>query len=180
MLGRSDELAVALGDLRVYRTGVEFTVSARCRGQLARRGGVLGALSGHRHPWHGGDADLFLLGFEFSDGRWVSNIARERDPFAASGDHGAGPWLTHTGGGGSTRSADQDFYLCPLPPGDRLSVITAWPSLGITEARQQLDAAAIRAAAEQAIELWPIEPDDEQLEPPPPPLLPPGSWFDRT
>jgi hypothetical protein len=180
LLGRSDELAVAISDLRVFRNGVEFTVSARCRGRLARRGVLHMGLSRHPHPRQAELAEPFLLGFELADGRTVTNLAPWPPDLDESGDDDDGPWLTNSGGGGSDRSADHAYFLAPLPPGDTLVVIAAWPGLGIEESRHVLDARAIRAAADQVIELWPAEPDDDDdLEPPPPPHVPPGSWFDR-
>jgi hypothetical protein len=178
LLGRTDELAVALSDLRVYRNGAEFTVSARCRGELARRGVLHMALSGRRHPRRAVGVDPFLLGFEFSDGRSVSSL-REW-PWRMPDDDDQGPWLTSSGGGGSDVSVDHQFFLAPLPPGDSLSVISAWPALGIAETRHVLDARAIREAAERVVELWPAEPGDVEPEPLPPPELPPGSCFGRT
>jgi hypothetical protein len=70
LLGRTDELAVAVSDLKVYRNGLAFTVSARSRGGVA----LAGAFLGHRPPWQREPADPFLLGFEFADGRSVSNL----------------------------------------------------------------------------------------------------------
>lgn len=49
LLGHTDELAVAISELRVYRNGVEFTVSARARGRLARRRVLHLGMHGHRH-----------------------------------------------------------------------------------------------------------------------------------
>jgi hypothetical protein len=181
LLGRTDELGVAISDLRVYRNGAEFTVWARCRGGLARQGFLHMALSGQRHPQQTEVVNPFLLGFEFSDGRSVSNLRRWPVPMQEVEDDDQGPWLTSSGSSSGYRSADQDFFLAPLPPGDSLVLISAWPGLGIEETRHVLDARAIRAAAERVVELWPAEPEDvDAPEPPPPPEVPPGSWFDRS
>lgn len=126
----------------------------------------------------------FLLGFEYSDGRTVSSLSQWPAQVGDIEDDDRGPWLTSGGGGGSSRSADHELFLAPLPPGDTLALICAWPGLGIEETRHVLHADAIREAAGQVVEIWPAEPADaDEPEPapppPPPPQLPPGSWFDR-
>jgi hypothetical protein len=177
LLGRTDDLAIAVSELRVYRNGLAFTLTGRCRGQLARRGILFDGLSGHSHPRRE-SIDPFLLGFEYSDGRSVANIGAWPPELPDAGDDG--PWLTNGGGGGGSRAAAHEFFLSPLPSGDTLTLIAAWPALGLAESRHVLDAAEIRAAAELVMTLWPPESDDDGgVEPPPPPAVPPGSWFDR-
>ncbi|SOD75134.1 hypothetical protein SAMN05892883_4339 [Jatrophihabitans sp. GAS493] len=178
LLARTDDLAVAISALRVYANGLEFTVSARSRGDVAGQGLLLSGFGGHRPRGQHGSVDRFLLGFEFSDGRSVTNVESWPPALPDVDDHD-GPWLTNGGGGGSDRVADHDFFLAPLPPGERLTLVGAWPSLGIAEFRQAFDAVAIRAAAAQVIELWPPQLDADDPEPPPSPVVPPGSWFER-
>jgi hypothetical protein len=45
-----------------------------------------------------------------------------------------------------------------------VTLVVSWPEQGIPEARGELDGTAIRAAARQAVVLWPDEPDLESGE----------------
>ncbi|MGW5355929.1 ankyrin repeat domain-containing protein [Streptomyces sp. NPDC004031] len=62
---------------------------------------------------------------------------------------------------------DVDLYLPELPPPGVTELVVEWPDEGIPETRTPLDTAAIRAAAERAVEVWPglPEPPDDPARP---------------
>ncbi len=60
-----------------------------------------------------------------------------------------------------------------------MTVVVRCPELGTEETSTVLDAAAVRAAAADVVELWPWTPPSDPAAEPPPPDLPPGSWFAR-
>ena len=66
--------------------------------------------------------------------------------------------LQQAGGGGNDLSYDQDYWVHPLPPPGPVTLVVSWLERGITEARAELDGAAIGEAARRAVTLWPDEP----------------------
>ena len=66
--------------------------------------------------------------------------------------------LQQEGGGGNALSHPQDFWVHPLPPPGPVTLVVSWPEHGLTEARAELDGAAIGEAAQRAVTLWPDEP----------------------
>lgn len=174
LLARTDDVAVALGGVRAYTTGVAFTLSVRLRTErvLPRRRDLHDLMGG----WGGPGEGQLLLGVEFSDGRAASTAGSRRLPAPGSGlDQ---PLLVESGGGGGERSHDQEYWLAPVPPPGPLSVVLACAGLGIDETVVQLDGDALVQAAAQAQVLWPWQPVEEQL-PHAEPELPSDSWFGR-
>ena len=51
-----------------------------------------------------------------------------------------------------------EYRVRPLPPPGPLAFICAWPGRGIAASRTEVDGAAIRAAADTAVPLWPDDP----------------------
>lgn len=153
VLLRTDEVAVTLGLLRAYSTGFEFTVDTRSRraGQHHRLGMVH-----RRYAMQDGESeDGLRLGLEFSDGRRAEVEASRAHPDQAASD----AIIVHpAGGGGSDRSWHQRYWVYPLPPPGRLLFLATWPAFGVTEARAEIEADAILAAAARTIVLWPEAP----------------------
>jgi len=171
LLARTDDLAVAITGARAFTTGLDFTLAVRSR--AARRDGLIDDLGGHRPP--GTDRSRhFLLGFEFADGRTVTNVDTWPPPVDSDV-----PTLVPGSGGASTRFADHDFFLSPIPPPGDLIVVCAWPAADVPETRTVLDAGAIVDAARRVIVLWPEPVDEPPLPPVEPPPVPPGGWFER-
>lgn len=168
LLARTDDVAVALVGLQVYTTGVSFTLVVRARpsSEVARTRGL------NELIWqHGPRAGSFLLGIELADGRRASGMRMgERDTDI----------LFHSGSGsGGQASVGQSWWLSPLPPEGLLTFVVRCADLGIGETVTELDASAIRRAADDVVTLWPWEPPPEErlAEPPGAPDLPPDSWF---
>lgn len=167
VVARTDDVAVALFGLQVSTTGVAFTLVVRVRpsSPLAAAHALDGLIWQHR-PGGG----QFLLGVELSDGRRASSRPLPRRD---------GGLVFHPGSGSSGEaSVEQSWWLSPLPPDGSLRFVVRCPELGIEEAATELDASAIRRAADQVVTLWPWErpPEDRYVEPPTP-EVPPESWF---
>ena len=50
------------------------------------------------------------------------------------------------------------YWVHPLPPEGPATIVVSWLALDITEVRHEFAGAKIRAAAEQAVNLWPEDP----------------------
>jgi len=149
VLARTDDIVVALGDLRAYPNGFQFAVTAFAREPLRDRqafgsGGFL------RHFGPGPVPDDFLrFGLRFPDGTVLTNL----DPGSPGPDE-TGPRLLPEGGSGGTRRYEQSYWVWPLPPPGRIDVVCEWPAHGIPETTVELDAGVVLAAAQRAITLF--------------------------
>jgi hypothetical protein len=177
LLARTDEIAVAIGGLHAYSSGLQFDLVVRQRHASSPEAGVRPRLhelvTGFRR---GAGADALLLGFAYPDTRTVTNIGpAPHDPSRLSAD---APVLRPGGGGGDDQAYDGSFWLSPVPTGGDLTVVCAWPARGIGETRSVIARQLIEDALARIVELWPAQ--DEPATPPPappPPVLPPDSWF---
>jgi hypothetical protein len=176
LLARTDDAAVTLTGVQVFSTGTGFTLAVRCRPEALPDGEA----ELHELLWQGrrGRGTALLVGVEFADGRRASNLP-DRDPFAAGGDP-EDLVFTQGSGSGDRLTVEQEWWLSPLPPAGPLRVVVRCDLLGLPETVTELDGAAIRAAAEDVVVLWPWVPP-HVLEPsePPAPDVPADSWFAR-
>jgi hypothetical protein len=156
LLIRTGKVAVAIGSVRAYPNGFEFTVHVRLRHPDR---------AGYRSPdpfegqlaGQAGD-EVLRLGLLYADGRRTATTSRRRP----SGDTGDGePILQRGGGGGSDRGWHHDFWVHPLPPPGPVAVFASWLAQDVPETRAELDGDEIRAAAGRAVTLWPDDPDPE-------------------
>lgn len=115
------------------------------------------------HRWHHqrGELtdDVLRFGVQFSDGAKATVFDGRR--WLGEGKP-TGPVLMQRGGSGGGRTWDFGFWVWPLPPDGPLAFVVEWPSEGIELTRAEIDAAVVRAAAEQAETLWP---DDDGPSP---------------
>ncbi len=109
VLGETADLVVYTSDVRVFRTVLEFRLTALGRHRGTGRG-LGGGLFGH-----GEQDDRLLLGVEYADGRHGSNLGGFRTGSDPDLDPNA-PVLMPGGGSGGDRAVDMSFYLTPLPP----------------------------------------------------------------
>jgi len=174
VLGEADDFVVYVGAVRVFRTVVEFRLTALARHRSPGHG-LSGALFGH-----GEQHDQLLLGVEFADGRTGTSLSGFRAGRDLQLDDPTTPVLMPGGGGGGDRSADMAYYLSPLPPPGPLRIITAWPSRDLAETVTEVPTAPLIEAAARVRVLWDLDPDESPPAPPTPPDVPPGSWFDRS
>jgi hypothetical protein len=156
LLIRTGEVAVAIGSVRAYPTGFEFTVHV-CLRHADR--------AGHRSPdpfeWQlGGQArdEVLRLGILYADGHRTATTSKRRPSTDTADDE---PILQRRGGGGGDRAWHHDFWIYPLPPAGPVGVFASWLAHDVPETRGELDGDAIRAAAGRAVTLWPDDPDPE-------------------
>ncbi|HVV18755.1 MAG TPA: hypothetical protein VHF06_04920 [Pseudonocardiaceae bacterium] len=139
LLARSANARIALVGLRCWPDGVSMDLQLMCR---ERR-----AAGDHADHW------AFRFGAQYADRRRV-----------AVGDHPVlrrttiqssdGLVLRPTIGGGGRFHRSWGFYLWPLPPKGRLTLVVDWPAEGIPETYTELDAGEIRSAAARAVVMW--------------------------
>jgi len=160
VLVRTDRAAVAVGSVRAYPNGFQFTVHTRLRTEDETNGPFMGDPF-ERH-WRGRAApdDGLRLGILYADGRRAATTGGPAPHAREPGDL----ILQQGGGGGSSLSYETDFWVHPLPPDGPVTLVVSWLARGITEARADVDGAAIRQAARRAITLWPEEPEPESGE----------------
>ncbi|WP_158888791.1 hypothetical protein [Amycolatopsis anabasis] len=145
-LARADRVLVRLQGVRVWPAAVTLVLTVHSRDDLPRPPGI--SLFDRRRPAEPGD---FRIGVLFADGaraavtgHLTSGPARPEQPR-----------LVVIGGTGGQFHTQHDLRLRPLPPEGPLTVVTQWPARGVPETRTELDGTAIRAAAAEALELWP-------------------------
>jgi hypothetical protein len=159
VLIRAEQVAVAVGSVRAYPNGFEFTVHIRLRGEAeASWPGYSDPFERHRpRRGTGWEDDQLRLGILYADGRRAATTGVHYRP--PEDDDDGRLVLQQGGGGGSGCSQDWDFWVYPLPPGGPVILVASWAERGIAECRAELDGAAIRAAAGRAVTLWPEEPE---------------------
>jgi hypothetical protein len=154
ILARTEEAAIAVGSIRAYPNGFEFTAHIRLRREPETD--VLFADPFElQRPGRNVPAGALRLGIMYADGRRAATTGGPAWP----ADDPDRLILQPHGGGGDDLSYDQDFWVHPLPPPGPVALIASWSRQGITEARAELDGAAIAQAAQRAVILWPDEPD---------------------
>jgi hypothetical protein len=151
VLGRTDQVAVAITALAAYPTGFEIFVTARMRSDDPGTGAPDG-------PDLGAARRSFHLGLQLSDGTKVIGLVgggrrREYD------SEPTGPILRPFMGGGGPHSQFSRWWAWPLPPKGPLDFVCAWTPLGIPETRVSIDAELILDAADRTIRLWPENED---------------------
>ena len=142
MIGRTDQVAVAVTGLSAYAEGFEVFVTARIRPP--------GAAGGREsRPDRVMIQRSFRLGMLLSDGSKV---------FGERGGHDTeptGPVLRAYMLGGLLHSHVSRWWAWPLPPAGPLEFVCEWAALGMPETRAVIDAQLILDAAGQSTRLWP-------------------------
>jgi hypothetical protein len=148
LLGRTDEVAVAVTGLSAFSSGIEIFLTARIRPSAD-------------HPEEhlpGGPRDLaasrrsFRFGLQFSDGTKAAGSPGARPDRDAEP---AGPVLFPFAGGGGPHSFVSRWWTWPLPPAGPLEFVCEWPAFDVAESRAGVDARVILDAARRSIRLWP-------------------------
>lgn len=159
LLIRTEQVGVAVGSVRAYPNGFEFTLHTRLRTE-----DETGPRVGDPLEWHGRlgaqePGEVLRLGIMYADGRRASTTSGHWRP--DDEDDPERLMLQQNGGGGSARYWDGDFWVYPLPPEGPVTFVASWLKYGVEETRARLDGAAIREAARRATVLWPPEPEYE-------------------
>ena len=155
VLIRTDQVAVAIGSVRAYGNGFEFTVHVRLREAADDFGHDPFSRPGRGQS---GPDDVLRLGVQYADGRSAATTSTHAQLRDQDDDQLR---LMHRGGGGSARGFDQQFWLYPLPPEGPVTFVASWLLYGVAEVTAEIDGATIRAAAGRAIALWPEQSEDE-------------------
>ncbi len=138
LLGRSENARIALVGLWCWPDGVSMDLQLMCR-----------ELRGDTD----GDHWAFRFGAQYADRRRVAVGDRPLDRrTTVQGSDGL--VLRPTSGGGGKFHRHWGFYLWPLPPRGRLTLVVDWPAEGIAETNTELDAGEIRSAAARAMVVW--------------------------
>ncbi|HTA01513.1 MAG TPA: hypothetical protein VK802_14095 [Streptosporangiaceae bacterium] len=159
VLIRTDEVAVAVGSVRAYPNGFEFTVHVRLRREDETSWPGHSDVFQRPRPGPEGDGSQLRLGILYPDGRRAATTGGHWRP--TDHDDDGRLLLQQGGGGGGSRGSDWDFWVHPLPPPGLVALVASWRHHGIAESRAELDGAAIRAAAGRAVSLWPEEQESE-------------------
>src|ERR1700761_1393019 len=149
LLGRTDQVAVAVTGLSAFSTGIEIFLTARIRPSTDHS----------EEHLKGGPRDLaaarrsFRFGLQFSDGGKAAGSPGGRRQDLDS--EPAGPVLYPFAGGGGPHSFVSRWWTWALPPAGPLEVVCDWPAFGISESRAAIDAQLILDAAGRSLRLWP-------------------------
>ncbi|MFI9051247.1 ankyrin repeat domain-containing protein [Streptomyces sp. NPDC053427] len=143
-------------DVRIVLTGWEVWPCS-----VTMRLGVFLRRIRPQDPSHDGgpSAGGLRLGLLLADGRKVTTLDGEAEPL----DGPAGPTLRLSGGTGGAFHCHMELHLSQLPPAGETRLVVAWPDERVPETSTVIDAATLRAAAGDALEIWP------DAEPPAPP-----------
>lgn len=119
---------------------------------------------GQTHPVRFGagraGAGALRFGVLLADGRRVTTL--DGHPWPAPTEGPPRPTLQLRGGGGGGFHYQVELHLSQLPPEGPMQLVAEWPDQGVPETRTEIDATVLRAAAAEAVEIWP------ESEPPPP------------
>lgn len=179
LLGRNDDAAVGITLMESFSTGFQFTLAVRLR--EARPGLARGGLFELIEPGVHADPEIplssrLLLGIEYADGMRASTLHDVRMMWPITEVSDQELVLSPCGGSADEQSADQKYWVSPLPPEGPMAFVLAWPAFGMPESQTVIDGAAIRIAAERSLSLWPQQPAGEVPAPPPLPR-PSSGWF---
>lgn len=165
LLSQSSQAAIYLDRVRVFSTGLQLRFEVISR-PLPAPGP---AHSRPIPPWmdstrQGG----ILVGVKLGDGRMAINIDDDRRRKVSADDELV---LARSGFSGSDESASVQYLLSPLPALQSLTVVVAWPKLGVPETAVVIDGEEITAEAHRLVTLWPVD-DADWFGPSVAPVLP--------
>lgn len=161
LLARSANVAVALPQILVYRTGCLLTIDV-----VIRKGDLSGddwwdlcrsVSDAVRVPSRRWDR-VFRVGLRYPDGTTVTNVDQPAHRRRDAAEPPAGPllmWTPFSGAGGLNQRISQfALWLWPLPPAQPLTLAVEWPLGGIELTTVELDGAGLVAAAERSTGYW--------------------------
>jgi hypothetical protein len=155
VLAVGDLVAIVVVGVRVFSTGVEILIERRARrGNRSEREWQLAQQEFHGFVERGNPGRL-RYGVALGDGQRLVADDRFLEPVEPDGGHR----LTPTGGGGNgsdrVYTAEDRYWLWPLPPAGPLEIVAQWPAQGLPESRVVLDGTALREVAARVGTLWP-------------------------
>lgn len=157
IVGRAEDVVIALLGARVFSDGVELLVDRHLRrGNRDERAWQLAQMdfAGHWGQSSRGPERLrwgLVLGNGerlFLDDRFGGGFESEQE----------GHTVRMSGGGGSGTgdgyTMHDGLWLWPLPPDGPLELVVQWPAFGLVESRVILDGGRLRALGAEARKLW--------------------------
>jgi len=147
ILARSDNARIALVGVRCWPDGVSLDLHLMRRRLL------------HAVPDEWG----VRFGVLTSDGRRTAAREFPPGPRPVPTPDGSELVLRPIFGGGGRFHRRWEFYLWPLPPKGRLTMVADWPAESIPESYTELDAGEIRSAAARAVVQWRDLPHEDVL-----------------
>ena len=126
LLVRSESAGVAVGSLRAYPNGFEFTLHVRLRREDEEyRHGMSDPFDWHASGRGGTTRDQALrLGILYADERRAATTSRP--PMLPDGADAGELVLQQGGSSGSDRRWDGDFWVHPLPPDGPVTFVASW------------------------------------------------------
>ncbi|WTW93581.1 ankyrin repeat domain-containing protein [Streptomycetaceae bacterium NBC_01309] len=152
-VGRGGDMRVLLNGWTVWRHSATLRLGVYLRRIPAEGGPSLYRMGRPR-------AGDLRCGLRLADGRRVTTL--DGQPWPAP-EGPPRPTLSLRPQTSRGHHLEFELHLSQLPPAGELVLVIEWPDQGIPETATALDAAAVRAAAERAYEVWP------DLDPPRPP-----------
>ncbi|WP_020671592.1 hypothetical protein [Amycolatopsis nigrescens] len=148
VLARAERTVVALRGVLVWPEAATFVLTLHSR-DAAMTSPSRQMFEHDRAP----ESDEFRFGVQFADGnRATGTTALFNRPAT---EPPAEPVLRTSGSSGSQHFLRQNVFLWPLPPDGPCTLVVRWTAREIPETRTEVDGAAIRAAAAEALEIWP-------------------------
>lgn len=156
------DVVVAVTDLTVYATGATLEVVVRGNEAAADRFEPGGPTAGPMELSPASsdsdrETDPGVLDVEvvFPQGQTARAVSMTDAPNRGVGAQN--PALVLLEGAGRELSWEYEFWLWPLPQADdgTVEIVADWPEQDLDRARAELDAAALVAAGDHPLELWP-------------------------
>ena len=137
LLIRTDDVAVAVGGVRGYPNGFEFTVHVRLRQQGFVWGtGPFDSLADPRTAQ--APEQALRLGILYANGRRARTPSYRPRPVIDKEADGGHLILLPFGGGGSERQWDGDFWVNPMPPNGPVTFVASWLLYEVAETHAEL------------------------------------------
>lgn len=150
VVARSDDAAIYLSCLWVYKAGFEYEVFVVARDEESELDPF-----GYEHDLRSERTGEIppakvRFGFRFGDGSKVTNTGGEFDWEWEPGPTPKAPRMSGGRGHGGEGAWAHAFWVWPLPPRGSIEFVCEWPAAGIPLTTAELDAAAIIDAASRA------------------------------
>jgi hypothetical protein len=159
LLAQTDEVAISIGPIWVYPTGIEFRIFVDAVNEDNDLDPFGQGWPGRRSSGRDGSRERLIFGFRFADGSKITT----RGEGLGRGEQGESQaaMLLHRNGSSYQGHWKQQYWLWPSPPPGRLEVLCEWPSAGIPLAVVELDAAEIDRARSKSEAIF----SEDQEEP---------------
>jgi hypothetical protein len=160
VIAQSNRAVVALSHAVAYSTGASFDFFATAR-SLGRSEANRVFHEQHMFEEQELPATLLRIGFEFADGRRVSNLGgwhTHRKLMNPDAEPDGPLLLPHAGGGGNSGAGQvtmkPGYWLWPLPPSGPPRVSCEWPFVDIALTTVEIEGSTLLDASRHIRRLW--------------------------